>query len=75
MDGRYGQKKLHNTIFVFMSVNIDNYHGQFQIFIYFKFKARFLLLGESCRNQTVNCGLKLFMSEHDKHLTLVSLTK
>ncbi len=30
----------------FISVDIDNYHNNFQIFISFKFKGRFLLLCE-----------------------------
>ncbi len=56
----------------FISVDIDNYHDTFQIFIYFKFKGRLLLLSESCRNQTVICGFKLvFLSEHDKHFTFL----
>ncbi len=41
------------TIF-FISVDIDNYHDKCQIFISFKFKDRFLLQSESCRNQTIN---------------------
>ncbi len=36
---RYGQNI--NTIYFFISVNIDNYHDKFQIFISFKFKGRF----------------------------------
>ncbi len=56
----------------FMSVNNDIYHDKFQIFIYFKFKGRLLLLSESCRNQTVICGFTLvFLSEHDKHFTFL----
>ncbi len=31
------------TIIFFISVDIDNYHDKCQIFISFKFKARFLL--------------------------------
>ncbi len=31
------------TIIIFISVDIDNYHDKCQIFISFKFKARFLL--------------------------------
>ncbi len=42
------------TIIIFISVDIDNYHDKCQIFIYFKFKARFLLQRESFRNQTIN---------------------
>ncbi len=42
------------TIIIFLSVDIDNYHDKCQIFISFKFKARFLLQSESCRNQTIN---------------------
>ncbi len=42
------------TIIIFISVDIDNYHDKCQIFISFKFKARFLLQSESCRNQTIN---------------------
>ncbi len=39
------------TIIIFISVDIDNYHD---IFISFKFKARFLLQSESFTNQTIN---------------------
>ncbi len=42
-----------------VSVDIDNYHDKCQICISFKFKGRFLLQNESCRNQTVNSGFKL----------------
>ncbi len=42
------------TIIIFISVDIDNYHDKCQIFIFFKFKARFLLQSESFRNQTIN---------------------
>ncbi len=42
------------TIIFFISVDIDNYHNKSQIFISFKFKARFLLESESCRNQTID---------------------
>ncbi len=42
------------TIITFISVDIDNYHDKCQIFISFKFKARFLLQSESFRNQTIN---------------------
>ncbi len=42
------------TIIFFISVDNDNYHDKCQIFISFKFKARFLLQSESCRNQTIN---------------------
>ncbi len=42
------------TIIIFISVDIDNYHDKWQIFISFKFKARFLLQSESFRNQTIN---------------------
>ncbi len=42
------------TIFVFISVDIDNYHNKWQIFISFKFKAIFLLQSESCISQTIN---------------------
>ncbi len=42
------------TIIFFISVDIDNYHDKCQIFISFKFKDRFLLQSESCRNQTIN---------------------
>ncbi len=42
------------TIILFISVDIDNYHGKCQIFISFKFKAIFLLQNESFRNQTIN---------------------
>ncbi len=41
------------TIIIFISVDIDNYHDKYKIFISFKFKARFLLQSESCRNQTL----------------------
>ncbi len=41
-------------IIIFISVDIDNYHDKCQIFISFKFKARFLLQSESFRNQTIN---------------------
>ncbi len=41
------------TIIIFISVDIDNYHDKCQIFISFKFKARFLLQSESFRNQTI----------------------
>ncbi len=47
------------TIIFFISVDIDNYHDKCQIFISVKFKGRFLLLNESCKNQTVNYGFKL----------------
>ncbi len=40
--------------FIFLiSVDIDNYHDKYQIFISFKFTTRFLLQSESCRNQIV----------------------
>ncbi len=42
------------TIIIFISVDIDNYHDKCQIFISFKFKARFLLQSESFRNQAIN---------------------
>ncbi len=42
------------TIIIFISVDIDNYHDKFQIFISLKFKARFLLQSESFTNQTIN---------------------
>ncbi len=42
------------TIIVFISVDIDNYHDKCHIFISFKFKARFLLQSDSCRNQTTD---------------------
>ncbi len=42
------------TIIIFISADIDNYHDKCQIFISFKFKARFLLQSESFRNQTIN---------------------
>ncbi len=42
------------TIIIFISVDIDNYHDKWQIFISFKFKARCLLQSESFRNQTIN---------------------
>ncbi len=42
------------TIIIFISVDIDNYHGKCQIFISFKFKAIFLLQSESFTNQTIN---------------------
>ncbi len=42
------------TIIIFISVDIDNYHDKCEIFISFKFKARFLLQSESFRNQTIN---------------------
>ncbi len=42
------------TIIIFISVDIDNYHDKCQIFISFKFKARFLLQSESFTNQTIN---------------------
>ncbi len=42
------------TIIIFISVDIDNYHDKCQIFISFKFKARFLLQSESFRNQTIH---------------------
>ncbi len=35
------------TIIILISVDIDNYHDKCQIFISFKFKARFLLQSES----------------------------
>ncbi len=41
-------------IIIFISVDIDNYHDKCQIFISFKFKARFLLQSESFRNQTIH---------------------
>ncbi len=50
--GRYGQKNDHDNFFI--SVDIYNYHDKCQIFISFKFKDRFLLQSESCRNQTIN---------------------
>ncbi len=46
-------KKIIMIIF-FISVDIDNYHDKCQICISFKFKDRFLLQSESCRNQTIN---------------------
>ncbi len=42
------------TIIIFISVDIDNYHDKCEIFISFKFKARFLLQSESFTNQTIN---------------------
>ncbi len=42
------------TKIIFTSVDIDNYHDKCEIFISFKFKARFLLQSESFRNQTIN---------------------
>ncbi len=42
------------TIIILISVDIDNYHDKCQIFISFKFKARFLHQSESFRNQTIN---------------------
>ncbi len=42
------------TIIILISVDIDNYHDKCQIFISFKFKARFLLQSESFRNQTIH---------------------
>ncbi len=45
-------KKIIMIIF-FISVDIDNYHDKCQICISFKFKDRFLLQSESCRNQTI----------------------
>ncbi len=45
---RYGPKNY--TINVLISVDIDNYQDKFQIFISFKFKYRYLLQSESCRN-------------------------
>ncbi len=50
--GDMAQKSI--TIIIFISVDIDNYHDKCQIFISFKFKARFLLQSESFRNQTIN---------------------
>ncbi len=38
----------------FFHIHMDNYHNKCEIFISFKFKARFLLQSESSRNQTVN---------------------
>ncbi len=46
--GDMAQKNI--TIIIFISVDIDNYHDKCQIFISFKFKARFLLQSESFRN-------------------------
>ncbi len=59
--GRYGQDFFLIAISFFISIDTNT----FQIFIFFKFKGRFLLPSESCRNQTVNCGFKL---ERDKHV-------
>ncbi len=42
------------TIIVFISVENDNYHDTCQIFIAFKFKARFLLQNERCKNKTIH---------------------
>ncbi len=50
------------TIKFFISVDIDNYHNNFQIFISFKFKGRFLLLSENDKKQTVNYGFKLLLT-------------
>ncbi len=50
--GQYGPKNI--TIIIFISVDIDNYHDKCQIFISFKFKARFLLESESFTNQTID---------------------
>ncbi len=50
--------KNHSMIKNFILVDIDNYHDKFRIFISFKFKGRYLLRDESCRNQTVSCGFK-----------------
>ncbi len=54
--GDFAQKCI--TIIFYISVDIDNYHDKCQIFIYFKFEARFLLQRESCRNQTIHFPLK-----------------
>lgn len=43
---------------MFISVDINNYHDEFQIFISFNFNGRFLLLSGSYRNQNINCGFK-----------------
>ncbi len=42
------------NITVIFKISVDNYHDKCQIFISFKFKARFLLQSESWRNQTIN---------------------
>ncbi len=40
-----------------ISIYIDNYHDEFEMYYLFKkFKGRFLLLSESCRKPTVSCG-------------------
>ncbi len=62
-----GKKNNNITIAFFISIDTD----KFQIFISFKFKGRFLLPSESCRNQTINCGFKL---EHDKHFVFELFT-
>ncbi len=53
VDGNLGQgdmaKKIITIIFL-ISVDIDNYHDKFPIFISFKFKARFLLQSEKLIN-------------------------
>ncbi len=61
--------KLHQNnvktqkITFFILVDINNYHTHYISNLYiFQVKGRHLLLGESCRNQTVGCGFKyLFM--------------
>ena len=69
--GNMAKNNYHDNCFIL--VNIDNYHDKCQIFISFKFKGRLLLLSESCRNQSVNCGFKITLlfivrKYNDKHL-------
>ncbi len=54
-----------------ISIYIDNYHDEFEMYYLFKkFKGRFLLLSESCRKPTVSCGFKLLFMV--KHLTCLN---
>ncbi len=66
---QYGHKKLKiHTKYHNKSVDINNYHDKFTIFISFRFKGGFLPLSESCRNQTINYGFKwLFMVRTGRH--------
>jgi len=60
-----------------ISASIDNYHDKYQIFIYFKFKGRILLLSRVtlyCQNMTKTCQIGEHFTnaftklEYSKHL-------
>ncbi len=50
------------TIIIFISVDIDNYHDKCQIFISFKFKARFLWKFESSKVKVLETRPLIFLN-------------